>query len=182
MNDDMSIEEALDHIKERLENYENESPEIQMMLRSATKMIVEKYEMALSHRQEIERARAERDRVTKQQRKLVRDQEIPKWCIENLKTGMIVKVRSKSRTPYRQIEFITPATKTKEEAKLTGRHCSYVRRRDPETKERRYDFVLEKYITDHVLRNVQGIVMGTNQDGSPRVVPIMDLIEGEHNA
>jgi hypothetical protein len=108
--------------------------------------------------------------ITTKQRKAVRDQLIPDWCIENLKPGMIVKVKA-ANSRLRQIVSIQGSM-------LLGHHCHYVRLRDRDTQEFTISLRLDGYITDHMFKNVQGVVRGVDHMGRAIVSPIMDLVEG----
>jgi hypothetical protein len=95
---------------------------------------------------------------------------------------MVVKVKANSSTKFREIEAIKPgqtmANGYKFDGYLTGRHVRYVRRRDPETLKYADELTRDGYITDHVLRNVQGVVTGVDGRGKPILTTIMELIEG----
>lgn len=58
-------------------------------------------------------------------------------------------------------------------------------RRQTDRRHRHFDsrgqLIQDGYITDHVLRNVQGVVVGVDARGRERVVPIMDFVEGIKN-
>lgn len=116
-------------------------------------------------------------------RKILRDELITQWCEENLKPGMIVKVKANSATKYREIESVqhskTMANGHKFDGQLTGRHVRYVRRRDQKTSKTMYELVKEGYITDHLFKNVQGIIKDFDAKGKPVVTPIMEIIEGK---
>lgn len=179
---EMLIEEAVATIIAAIENFDNLEPETQArLLRRFAEIGNSRAEAELRQR-ELERARNARKRETARDRKAVRDEMIPAWCEENLKPGMVVKVKANSATKFREIETIKPgstmANGYKFDGYLTGRHVRYVRRRNLETLEFASELTRDGYITDHVLRNVQGVVMGFDERGKPIVTPIMDLVEG----
>jgi hypothetical protein len=107
---------------------------------------------------------------TAKQRKTYRDQVIPVWCIENLKPGMLIKVKAANST-MRKVEAVNKYS-------VTGRHCHYSRLRNLDTREFEVRLVEDGYITQHVLTNVTGIVTGADSRGKPVVVSIMEYVEG----
>lgn len=181
-NTEMPIEEAVANIVAAIENFENLEPETQARLRGFLVQMGDEIAQAESRQRELERARAASKREAARERKRLRDELIPKWCEENLNPGMIVKVKANSATKFREIETIKPGEVMKNGYKfdgyLTGRHVRYVRRRDLETLEFAHELTRDGYITDHVLRNVQGVVLRLDAKGKPVVTPIMELIEG----
>jgi len=171
-NTEMSLDEAFDVIVDRCKNFDSLDTAQQMQLISVVSLIEEKYNQMQQKQKEIQAAQAAARRKNARSRKEYRDQVIPKWCQENLKPGMIVKVKASSATKFREIEQVNGNS-------LTGRHVRYIRRRDPGNHEITYESIKEGYITDHMLKNVQGVVMGFDHLGRPRVIPIMELVEGE---
>jgi hypothetical protein len=180
--EEMPIEEAVANIVAAIKDFENLEPETQARLRVFLIEIRDNLAQAESRQRELERAKAAGKRDSARERKKLRDELIPKWCEENLKPGMIVKVKANSATKFREIETIKPgstmANGYKFDGYLTGRHVRYVRRRDLETLEFAHELTRDGYITDHVLRNIQGVVLRSDAAGKPIVTPIMELIEG----
>jgi hypothetical protein len=170
---DVSLDEAVTVLKRAFESYPYVDSKEQAYLTSLAAGLQEALSMAERQRQERERAAAARKQETAEERKKLRDELIPKWCEENLKPGMVVKVKANSLHKFRQIESITPGRvqyeRFKIEGKLVGRHCHY---------DSRGQLIQDAYITDHVLRNVQGVVLRVDARGKPIVTPIMELIEG----
>lgn len=106
-----------------------------------------------------------------QQRKKYRDSVIPEWCIDNLKPGMLIKVKAANST-MRKVEAVNKYS-------VTGRHCHYGRLRNNDTGQIETRLVEDGYITEHVLYNVTGIVTGDRDSfGKPIVVSIMEYVEG----
>lgn len=173
MTDEMTVEEAMQNVIEAFKTFDEQTPEAQAMLRGFLVTMGEKIAQADARMKERERASAARKQETAEERKKLRDELIPKWCEENLKPGMVVKVKANSLHKFRQIESITPGRvqyeRFKIEGKLVGRHCHY---------DSRGQLIQDAYITDHVLRNVQGVVLSVDARGKPIVTSIMELIEG----
>lgn len=169
----MTIDEAVANIAAAVKTFDEQSPEMQARLRGLFKEIADQLAIAETRQCERERAQAAARRETAAERKKLRDELIPQWCEENLKPGMVVKVKANSHRKLRVIESISPgrvaAGKWKIEGKLVGRHCHY---------DSRGELIQDGYITDHVLRNVQGVVLRVDGRGKPIVTPIMELIEG----
>jgi len=182
--DDMSVGEAMKHIADALHNFDNQSPEQQALLRGFLHEFKEQIGLQETREKELKYAKQARKRQTAAERKKYRDKVIPEWCEENLKPGMIVKVKA-ANSRLRQIESITPSRTTDRgyvfPGHLTGRHVHYSRRRNPETNEFTSELKQDGYITDHTLTNVQGVVTGTDKRGHAIVVPIMELVEGTQN-
>lgn len=173
----MQLSEAMNVIKEAIKTSEDTA------VRDELNTFINELKDAVKLFDEAEKAR-ERKRsaqraATAAERKKLRDEMIPQWCVENLKPGMVVKVKANSAVKFRKIEAIKPSNGKWSPAELTGRHCHYARLRDPETKKIYSELRHGGYITEHVLTNVQGVVNGTDEFGRPVVTPIMDLVEGK---
>lgn len=166
-----TVEEAIANVTEAFRDFEKQTPEMQMQLRSLANTLREKLAQAEARLKERENAAAASQRENARARKAVRDELIPQWCRENLQPGMIVKVKANSATKFREIESVHSES-------LTGRHVRYVRRRNLETLEFAHELKHEGYITGHLLKNVQGVVLRSDSQGKPVVTPIMELIEG----
>jgi len=171
--DDMSIEEAVQNIVEAVKDFENQTPEMQAKLHGVLKEMSDLIAQAETRQKELDQATAAKRRETAAERKRLRDELIPQWCEENLKPGMVVKVKANSHRKLRVIESVAPGKvvtdRYKMDGTLTGRHCHY---------DSRGELRQDGYITDHVLRNVQGVVLRVDRRGKPVIVPIMELIEG----
>ena len=167
-----TLTEAQTIITEAISTFDQQDKDSQAQL----KQFVESMRAQLILFDEGERLRDKVKRAAKtntaQERKKVRDAEIPKWCRANLKVGMIVKVKASSYFKYRRIEEITGGY-------FVGRHCSPVRRLNKETGKRYHAWTDGNYITDHVYTNVQGVWMDRTDDERGQLVPIMELIENE---
>lgn len=181
-DDDISVEEAIKNLAQAYSKFDEQDPETQMRLRSLATKLHEMLEQADRRQRARDAAAAERRRQANKQRKELRDRLIPEWCEENLRPGMIVKVKSKN-AGYRRIVSIKPhrvleGTGFVIDGELRGQHVGYKRTRNPETGEKSWSLTEGDNITNHILKNVQGVVLRTTSRGEPVVTPIMDLVEG----
>lgn len=162
--------------------WDSQDPHVQAQMRHMMDVIKNNLEVIEKQERSKERLKQAERQATARERKKLRDEMIPAWCEENLKPGMVVKVKANSSTKFREIESVKPgstmANGYKFDGYLTGRHVRYVRRRNPETLEFAHELTRDGYITDHVLRNVQAVVTGVDATGKPILTPIMELIEG----
>ncbi len=144
-----------------LNNWQDQSGDTRAQMAEMMKVIESNLEMFRKAQKQEEQAQAARRRGTAAERKKIRDALIPVWCKENLKPGMVVKVKANSNSKFRRVEGVSGG-------EITGRHCHF---------DSRGDLVLDGYITNHVLRNVQGIVYSIDARRKPIVTPIMEVIE-----
>ena len=163
-------------------DYENLPDTIQKEIDESVDTIENCLTMLKEKRKAAQRAKQRQRAATNKARKELRDKMIPEWCDENLKPGMIVKVKSRSGG-FRRIDEVKKSTVGPSgyvfSGYLTGRHVSYRRVRDPETQKITLSLQEDNYITDHMFKYIQGIVSGVDERGKPNVVPIMDLVEGK---
>ena len=178
---EQTVEEAVAHIQSLIAEYDQLDPAMQRQLDAGIIKIRGKLEELLvrsaTRQAELDRARDAAAQQAKRDRKRIRDEAIPAWCLENLKPGMVVKVKSASRMNLRQVIEVFPAGQWTS-GSLRGHHCTYRRTRDPVTRHFQSELVLGGYITDHVLTNVQGVVVGMDEVARANIVPIMDLVAG----
>lgn len=179
--DDPTVEEAIAHIQSLIAEYDQLDPAMQRQLDAGIIQIRGKLEELLARsatkQAELDRARDAAAQQAKRDRKRVRDEAIPQWCLENLKPGMVVKVKTASRTKLRQVIEVFPASQWSP-GSFRGHHCTYSRQRDPVTREMTSQLRLGGYITDHNLTYVQGVVVGMDETARPNIVTIMDLVDG----
>jgi hypothetical protein len=179
--DEQEFAEAVASIQEAIAEYDQLPPETQRLLDAGIVKIRAKLTELLARadakKSELDRARDAQAQQAKRDRKRIRDEAIPAWCLENLKPGMVVKVKSASRMNLRQVIEVFPAGQWTT-GSFRGHHCTYRRTRDPVTRHFQSELVLGGYITDHVLTNVQGVVVGMDGVARANIVPIMDLVAG----
>jgi hypothetical protein len=167
-DEELSLEEAVQHVAAAFQDYDNQSPENQQKLRQVAQMVTEQLAQADAKQRELARAEAARKREQAQNRKAKRDALIPTWCEENLQPGMIVKVKAKNNG-LRLITEVKPhrilgKTGFRIEGEVRGQHIHFDRRTG--------EMVKGDYITNHILTNAQAVMINN------QLVPIMELIEG----
>lgn len=161
-----------------LSDYDQLDPHIQAQIAEMSAVIHSNLEMQARRAEAERQAKDAGQRAQAAERKSQRDAMIPAWCLENLKPGMVVKVKARN-AGFRRIEGLRPGIKYRTRSSpgtLTGRHMHVSRSRDHETGEVRRIWREDNYITEHTLTNVTGVVL--DPENSSEVTTIMDLVEG----
>ena len=167
-----------------LNNWDQQDPNVKAQMEEMQRVIKDNLERQAKNKAEEAGKKAAAKRMAAAERKRLRDIAIPEWCEKYLEPGMAVTVKA-ANTKMRLVESIKPTTTMgngyKFDGYVTGRHIRTVRQRHRDTKEISFSLQYDGYITDHVLRNVTGVVTGLDERGQPIVTTIMDLVDEVKN-
>lgn len=168
----MTLDDAIAVVNSHLATFDVQSEADKIKMLDSINTLKETLKVAQRREHDIKELRAKSTREKALERKAYRDAVIPGWIKDNIKPGMVVKVKGSASTPLRAVISIGIDT-------LTGRHCKYQRYRD-ENNDWVTNVVGCGYITDHILENITGVVTSIDaRTGRPVTTTIMDLVEGK---
>lgn len=165
---DIEIEDAVETLAMALEKFHLLHPLDQNKLIGQLDRIQELASLAFRRKDDMLAAKRARASMAAAERKKEKENIVPEWVAANINPGTVVRVKTASRTKFRQIISVGNDS-------IRGQHCNYIKYRAPDGVIRQ-KLVMGDYITDHLSVYIQAVVTELGERGQPILTPIMDLV------